>query len=90
MIQLVAPAWTSITSADSTAMQPVSTINSATNQRLFQLEALYAAAPVALCLINHAARYLAVNEAMAGIAGRSVQEMIGMRVAEVFPQAAAD
>jgi hypothetical protein len=29
MIQLVAPAWTSITSADSTAMQPVSTINSA-------------------------------------------------------------
>ncbi|MEA9796168.1 diguanylate cyclase [Xanthomonas campestris pv. raphani] len=64
--------------------------HSATNQRLFQLEALYAAAPVALCLIDRAARYLAVNEAMAGIAGRSVQEMIGMRVAQVFPQAAAD
>ncbi|HBK47604.1 MAG TPA: diguanylate cyclase, partial [Xanthomonadaceae bacterium] len=62
----------------------------APDQRLFQLEALYAAAPVALCLIDREHRYVAVNEAMARLRGMRVQEMAGRPVAELSAQAGID
>ncbi len=60
------------------------------DQRLFQLETLYAAAPVALCLIDRNHRYVAVNEAHARIVGIEVEQMVGMRVADLLPQAGAN
>ena len=54
-------------------------------QRLLELEALYAAAPVGLSYLDHELRYLRVNERMAAINGFSASEHLGKRSPELVP-----
>jgi PAS domain S-box-containing protein len=57
---------------------------SATNE-LEQLEAIYRAAPVGLCLLDRELRFVRVNEALADINGRPVSEHLGRSVWEIVP-----
>jgi diguanylate cyclase (GGDEF)-like protein/PAS domain S-box-containing protein len=55
------------------------------SQRLFQLESMYASAPVGLCFIDLAFRYVTVNDAMAAILGMPPAFMAGHEVGEFIP-----
>jgi diguanylate cyclase (GGDEF)-like protein/PAS domain S-box-containing protein len=59
------------------------------SQRLLQLETIYAAAPVALALMDHGLRFLAVNDASARIHRLPIERIVGRTVAEVVPGGAA-
>ncbi len=57
------------------------------SQRLLQLEAVYAAAPVALALLDRDLRFLVVNEALAKMHGLPVEKIIGRPVTALVPEA---
>ncbi|QCR36340.1 diguanylate cyclase [Nissabacter sp. SGAir0207] len=57
----------------------------APGQRLFQLESIYANAPVGLCFVDMAARYVTVNDAMAAILGVEPYQAIGRQVGDFIP-----
>jgi diguanylate cyclase (GGDEF)-like protein/PAS domain S-box-containing protein len=52
------------------------------SQRQVQLEALYAAAPVALCLIDREQRLVAANDAMAALFGARPEQLAGRSLDE--------
>jgi PAS domain S-box-containing protein len=54
------------------------------------LDTLFATAPVGLAFVDGAGRFARVNQALAAISGRSVEEHIGRSVTEVLDGAAAD
>ena len=56
----------------------------ATNE-LEQLEAIYRAAPVGLCLLDRDLRFVRINEALADINGRPVSEHLGRSAWEIVP-----
>jgi PAS domain S-box-containing protein len=58
-------------------------------QRLAQLEATYATAPVGLCVLDRELRFIRINERMAELNGVSVAAHIGRTVREIVPDLAA-
>jgi PAS domain S-box-containing protein len=57
-------------------------------RQLAYVEAIYATAPVGLCFVDTDLQYLSINERLAEINGRSVEEHLGRTVREVIPQIA--
>ncbi|MBO0859612.1 MAG: PAS domain S-box protein [Chloracidobacterium sp.] len=57
-------------------------------RQLSYIEAIYATAPVGLCFVDTDLTYLSLNERLAEINGKSVDEHIGHTVREVIPDAA--
>ncbi len=57
-------------------------------QDLETLSAIYASAPVGLCVLDRELRYLRVNEHLARMNGLSVEENLGRTVHEVLPRLA--
>ncbi|TDI37617.1 MAG: PAS domain S-box protein [Acidobacteria bacterium] len=53
---------------------------------LLELNRLYEAAPVGLCLLDHELRYVRINERLAAINGRPVSEHIGRTFQEIIPE----
>ena len=56
--------------------------------RFDELEALYATAPVGLCVIDQDLRFVRINQRLAEINGMGVEEHLGKRVREVIPDLA--
>jgi PAS domain S-box-containing protein len=54
--------------------------------RLEELEGLYRNTPVALCLIDTELRYVRVNQALADLNGRPIEEHVGERVESLIPE----
>jgi diguanylate cyclase (GGDEF)-like protein/PAS domain S-box-containing protein len=50
------------------------------------LQTIYRHLPIALCLIGRDGRLLVVNEVHAQLAGRRVEQLVGLRVADLHPQ----
>lgn len=58
--------------------------------RQYQLEALYASAPVGLCFIDMGKRYVAANEAFCRMIDRTPDQVVGKAIREVYtPEVAA-
>jgi PAS domain S-box-containing protein len=57
-------------------------------KELTEIEALYATAPVGLCVLDNTLRYVRVNQRLAEINGLEVADHIGRTVAEVLPDLA--
>jgi len=57
-------------------------------RRPAEIEAIYAAAPVGLCVFDEQGRYVRINERLAEINGRPVSEHIGRTIREVVPDLA--
>jgi PAS domain S-box-containing protein len=53
-----------------------------------EMEAIYNSAPIGLCVIDRDLRYLRINEWLARMNGRSVEEHIGRSVREMVPMVA--
>lgn len=60
------------------------------HQQLRQLDAIYAGAPVALCLLDREGRYVAANRALAAIYDLPVSAVVGRLLSELMPKAAAN
>lgn len=58
------------------------------SEQLAQLESVYQAAPLGLCLLDREFRYLRVNEALATLNGVPVEKHLGRTVREVVPHLA--
>ncbi len=56
--------------------------------RLAEIEAVYRAAPVGLCVLDTQLRYVRINQRLAEINGPSVEAHIGRTVREIAPQLA--
>lgn len=56
-----------------------------TNQRLAELEAVYAAVPFGLCFVDRQFRLIKANRKLADMLGRLDGSLIGARVDEIFP-----
>ena len=54
--------------------------------QLEELEEIYRAAPVGLCLVDPDLRFLRINERMASINGHAVEDHIGRSVEELLPE----
>jgi PAS domain S-box-containing protein len=61
--------------------------NLSTNQRLAQLEAVYAAAPVGLCFVDWDLRILNANQRFAEMMGRAAEDIIGHGILDIYPVA---
>jgi PAS domain S-box-containing protein len=57
-------------------------------RHLAYVEAIYATAPVGLCFVDTDLRFRSINERLAEMNGKSVQEHIGHTLREVVPQVA--
>src|SRR5262245_5383794 len=57
-------------------------------RQLSYVEAIYATAPVGLCFVDTDLTYLSINERLAEMNGRSVEEHLGRTVREVIAEAA--
>ncbi len=57
-------------------------------QRLVELEQLYAAAPVGLCTIDRDLRYVRINENLAARNGKTVSDHLGRTIFEMAPRTA--
>jgi PAS domain S-box-containing protein len=57
-------------------------------RQLSYIEAIYATAPVGLCFVDNNLTYLSMNERLAEINGKPVDEHIGRTVREVVPEVA--
>ena len=57
-------------------------------ERLRELEQLYATAPVGLCLVDTELRFVRINEKLAAIYGRPRQEHLGRGIRELLPEVA--
>ncbi len=55
----------------------------------FQLDQLYKKAPFGLCVVDRDLRYVHVNERLAAINGKPIEEHIGRRITELNPRLAA-
>ena len=53
---------------------------------LDELELIYRTAPVGLCLVDRELRFVRINEQLAAINGRPVQEHIGKTVRDIIPK----
>lgn len=53
--------------------------------RLAELQVIYATAPIGLCFVDTALRYVSVNEKLAAMNGLSVEEHLGRTVCEAVP-----
>jgi len=58
-------------------------------ERLAEIEAIYQTAPVGLCCLDQNLRYLRVNERLAAMNGRSVDEHLSRSFAEIDPDMAS-
>ncbi len=58
------------------------------NERLAQLNTIYASAPVGLCFVDRELRYVSVNNALAELNGSPVEFFLGKTVREAAPQVA--
>jgi PAS domain S-box-containing protein len=58
------------------------------NERLAQLNTIYALAPVGLCFVDRDLRYVSVNNALAELNGRSPEHFFGKTVREAVPELA--
>jgi PAS domain S-box-containing protein len=57
-------------------------------KELTEIEALYATAPVGLCVLDHTLRFVRINQRLAEINGLEAADHIGRTVAEVLPDLA--
>jgi PAS domain S-box-containing protein len=57
-------------------------------RQLSYVEAIYATAPVGLCFLDTDLRHLSLNERLAEITGKPVEQHIGRTVREILPDAA--
>ncbi|HKE03753.1 MAG TPA: PAS domain S-box protein, partial [Blastocatellia bacterium] len=57
-------------------------------RQLVYVEAIYATAPVGLCFVDADLRFLSINERLAEINGKSVEEHLGRTVSEALPEIA--
>jgi PAS domain S-box-containing protein len=57
-------------------------------RQLAYIEAIYATAPVGLCFVDTNLTYLSMNERLAEINGKSIEEHVGRTVSEVLPDMA--
>jgi PAS domain S-box-containing protein len=57
-------------------------------RQLAYIEAIYATAPVGLCFVDTNLTYLSLNERLAEINGKSIEDHIGRTVPEVLPEMA--
>ena len=57
-------------------------------ERLSELEQLYKYAPVGLCLIDRDFRFVRINERLAAVKRRPIQDFIGRHLAETIPEIA--
>lgn len=57
--------------------------------RADEIEAIYSAAPVGLCVLDRELRYLRVNECLARMQGRSIDEYAGKTILELTPNSGA-
>jgi PAS domain S-box-containing protein len=64
-----------------------SPLNLSCNLKLAQLKAIYAGAPFALCFVDLERRYVSANKRFAELIGVNLEEMLGRRVEEVYPDA---
>jgi len=64
--------------------------NRAKQYQVEELEQLYATAPVCLNLVDRDFRFLRVNERLAALHGKSVQEHLGRTIREIFPKFAPE
>src|SRR5262249_58175051 len=55
-------------------------------RQLSYVEAIYATAPVGLCFVDTDLTYLSINERLAEINGKSVEEHLGRTVREIIPE----
>ena len=60
------------------------------HEQLAELNNLYRTAPVGLCLLDTELRYVRINERLAAMNGKSVEEHIGHSLDEVIPEAARE
>ena len=58
-------------------------------EQLAQLELLYRTALIGLCLIDRNLRYIRINELLASINGKPVEDHIGRSIYEVIPEVAS-
>lgn len=56
--------------------------------KITELELLYNSAPVGLCLVDKDLRFIRINEMLAAINGKSVDEHIGRSIYEIIPDIA--
>ncbi|MBC7771728.1 MAG: PAS domain S-box protein [Pyrinomonadaceae bacterium] len=70
--------------------QSLVAVNAAKQQQVQELEHLYRMAPVGLELIDRSYHVLRVNERLANINGKPVDEHIGRTLREIVPQLAAE
>jgi PAS domain S-box-containing protein len=68
----------------------VTMTSSATEKVQDFIQDVYAHSPVGLCYFDSELRYLQINEWLARINGLSVEEHLGRRIQDLFPQVAAD
>jgi PAS domain S-box-containing protein len=59
-------------------------------RQLAQIEAIYATAPVGLCFVDAELRFISINERLAEINGRTVEEHMGRTIREVLSPEVAD
>ncbi|MDQ8204014.1 chemotaxis protein CheB [Pelagicoccus sp. SDUM812003] len=57
-------------------------------RRLTEIDSIYESAPVGLCLLDTDLRFVRINDLLARINGRSVDEHIGRSVEEILPEMA--
>jgi PAS domain S-box-containing protein len=62
-------------------------LNFSCNLKLAQLKAIYEGAPFALCLVDLKRRYVSANQHFATLIGVGLDEIIGRRVDDVYPDA---
>jgi PAS domain S-box-containing protein len=58
------------------------------NERLAQLNTIYASAPAGLCFVDRDLRYVSINNALAELSGKSPDYFIGKTVREAVPELA--
>ena len=59
-------------------------------ESLSLLDALFAGAPVAVCFLDREMRYIRINQVFADINGLTIEEHLGRKFGEVFPQMMAE
>jgi PAS domain S-box-containing protein len=74
-----------VMAADDRAAAPLPSRDRDTEQRLAELEAVYDAAPVGLCILDSDLRFVRLNRRFAEINGVPVEEHIGRTPREVVP-----